>query len=191
MDSIWLRLLVREVTVQRATWSDKDLSGFGIAEGKAEIAEDTVRRALEMLSAPRVKAGTYTVIIDPLLCGVFAHEAFGHLSEADFIYENERMRETMHLGRRFGPPQLNIVDDASLPQAGGSYAFDDEGLPGRKNHLHYRRRINRKTSQPGNRDAHGRGTNRKRPRTDASVYTDCPHEQHVYRTRTLSHSIRW
>jgi TldD protein len=75
------------------------------------------------------------VILDPVLAGVFVHEAFGHLSEADFLYENERMREIMVLGRRFGGPHLNIVDGAAVLGLRGSYKYDDEGTPATKTYL--------------------------------------------------------
>ena len=42
------------------------------------------------------------VILDSTLAGVFAHEAFGHLSEADHVYENDKLKEIMVLGRTFG-----------------------------------------------------------------------------------------
>ena len=66
---------------------------------------------------------------------MFIHEAFGHLSEADFIYEHERLREIMTLGRRFGGDGLSIVDDATLKGEAGSYLFDSEGVPTRKTYL--------------------------------------------------------
>jgi TldD protein len=82
-----------------------------------------------------VKGGRYTIVVDPLLAGVFAHEAFGHLSEADFVYENPAMREMMQLGRRFGGDLLNIVDDPTLPDEAGSYRYDSEGTPARRTDL--------------------------------------------------------
>ncbi len=93
------------------------------------------RRAVELLSAPRVKGGEYTVVLDPVLAGVFVHEAFGHLSESDFLYENPGLQEIMVLGKRFGEGILNIVDDATIPGLRGSYKYDDEGVPARKNYL--------------------------------------------------------
>ena len=92
-------------------------------------------RAVELLSAPQVKGGEYTVVLDPVLAGVFVHEAFGHLSEADFVYENDRMREIMVLGRRFGSAELNIIDSAAMPGLRGSYKYDDEGMPASKTYL--------------------------------------------------------
>ena len=58
--------------------------------------------AVALLTAPQAKGGEYTVVLDPVLAGVFVHEAFGHLSESDFVYENDRMREIMVLGKQFG-----------------------------------------------------------------------------------------
>jgi TldD protein len=93
------------------------------------------QHSVELLSAPPVKGGEYTVVLDPALAGVFAHEAFGHLSESDFVYENPRLCEIMTLGKRFGSDELNIVDSASWPGLRGSYKYDDEGVPASKTYL--------------------------------------------------------
>jgi len=74
-------------------------------------------------------------VLDPILAGVFCHEAFGHLSEADFISENDRMREIMVLGKRFGGKHLNIVDGAAVPGLRGSFAYDEEGVAAHKTDL--------------------------------------------------------
>ncbi|MFZ9739989.1 MAG: TldD/PmbA family protein, partial [Prochlorotrichaceae cyanobacterium] len=90
---------------------------------------EAARRAANALHLPVVKGGTYTVVIDPILSGLFVHEAFGHLSEADMAYENPDILEVMTLGRRFGPANLNIFDGAASVNHRGSYAYDDEGTP--------------------------------------------------------------
>jgi len=72
------------------------------------------RGAVELLSAPYARAGTYPVVLDPILGGVFCHEASASV-ESDFVYENERMKEIMVLGRQFGQPHLNIGDGAAVP----------------------------------------------------------------------------
>ncbi len=121
--------------VQRGSESAGGSTGFQIVEGMQEKAEAAARRAVELLSAPPVTGGKYTVIIDPVLAGVFAHEAFGHLSESDFVYENDRMKEIMVLGKRFGSDILNIIDDGSLPGQLGTHRYDDEGVKTRENYL--------------------------------------------------------
>ena len=86
------------------------------------------QRAVAALDLPTVQGNTYTVVIDPILAGLFVHEAFGHLSEADMLYENPDMLETMSLGRRFGSEDLQIFDGAAPPEHRGSYVYDDEGV---------------------------------------------------------------
>jgi len=121
--------------VQRAREGMGRAVGFEAALGLEAKAEKAAKRAVALLEAPPVKGGTYTVIANQKLGGVFAHEAFGHLSEADHVYENEKLRDLMVLGKRFGPDDLNIVDDGSLPGGRGTHPFDDEGVPTRGNHL--------------------------------------------------------
>ncbi|WNZ25984.1 TldD/PmbA family protein [Leptolyngbya sp. NK1-12] len=91
--------------------------------------QSAAQRAVEALALPPVKGNTYTVVIDPILAGLFVHEAFGHLSEADMIYENPDLMEVMTLGRRFGSPELQIFDGAAPEGHRGSYYYDDEGVP--------------------------------------------------------------
>ena len=92
-------------------------------------------RAIKQLEASSVQGGQYTVILDPYLAGVFIHEAFGHLSEADFVYENPRMQELLTLGKPMGIEQLNVIDDATLENLPGSLKYDDEGVPGQRKYL--------------------------------------------------------
>ncbi len=99
------------------------------------LVEEVSGDALGLIKAEKVEAGKYTVVVDPKMCGVFAHEAFGHLSESDHIHQNARLKRMMRLGRCFGPPQLSIVDDATIAGERGSYRYDEEGVPAGKNYL--------------------------------------------------------
>jgi len=120
---------------QRAHESFGAATGFEGVLGLEAKAETAARRAVDLLSAPPVKGDTYAVVVNPKLGGVFAHEAFGHLSEADHVYENEKLRDLMVLGERFGPDHLNIVDDGSYAGGRGTHPLDDEGVSTRKNYL--------------------------------------------------------
>ncbi|AUT04132.1 hypothetical protein CLI64_29190 [Nostoc sp. CENA543] len=91
--------------------------------------QSAAQRAVAALSLPSVKGNTYTVVIDPILTGLFVHEAFGHLSEADMAYENPDLLEVMTIGRQFGPEELQIFDGAAPEGHRGSYFYDDEGTP--------------------------------------------------------------
>jgi len=68
--------------VQQAGLSLGSNGDFSAIEGLHDQAEEIARRATALLHAPQAKGGEHTVILDPILAGVFAHEAFGHLSEA-------------------------------------------------------------------------------------------------------------
>ncbi len=101
----------------------EDLSGLD------QLVKSAAQRAVDALALPPVKGNTYTVVIDPILTGLFVHEAFGHLSEADMAYENPDFLEVMTLGRRFGSEELQIFDGAAPVGHRGSYFYDDEGTP--------------------------------------------------------------
>ncbi len=111
----------RETTGSRKAYED--------LEQLDQQVQSAAQRAVDALVLPPVKGNTYTVVIDPILSGLFVHEAFGHLSEADMIYENPDLMEVMTVGRRFGPRDLQIFDGAAPEGHRGSYFYDDEGVP--------------------------------------------------------------
>jgi TldD protein len=124
--------------VQQARAAFSTLTDYDALTGRhAEVAQ-AADSAVALLAAQVPTGGEYTVICDPKIAAVFAHEAFGHLSEGDNVYENEKLRDIMVLGRRFGRPGLNISDGADpgvfrgLP---GAFKYDDEGTPTRKTML--------------------------------------------------------
>jgi TldD protein len=121
--------------VQQAGFSLGSRGDFDTMRHLHKEVEATARKAAKLLAAPKLKGGEYTVVLDPVLAGVFVHEAFGHLSEADHIYENERLRQIMVLGKKFGGKELNIIDSAAVPGLRGSYRYDDEGVPATKTYL--------------------------------------------------------
>ena len=125
----------RNGEIQQAGLSLGSVGDFSVIENLHDEVKEVAKRAAALLHAPQVKGGEYTVVLDPIIAGVFAHEAFGHLSEADFVYQNEPLRQVMVLGKRFGGKHLNIVDDATIPGLRGSYRYDDEGMPATKTYL--------------------------------------------------------
>ncbi|MCH8051617.1 MAG: TldD/PmbA family protein [Chloroflexi bacterium] len=125
----------RNGDMQQSSMSLGALNDFSYIDTLDEAADMIANRAVELLNAPYVEPGVYPVVLDPILAGVFCHEAFGHLSESDFVYENDRMKEIMVLGRKFGQKNLNIVDGAAVPGLRGSFKYDDEGTPAKKTDL--------------------------------------------------------
>ncbi|MBT3378216.1 MAG: TldD/PmbA family protein [Lentisphaerae bacterium] len=121
--------------VQNAHKSVSSTTTYDAALGLEQTAEEVSARAAALLKAPKCDGGPKTVILDPEMAGVFIHEAFGHLSEADFLYENAKMRDLMHLGREIGVPELSVIDDGGYPDLIGTQAYDDEGTPTGETHL--------------------------------------------------------
>ena len=123
--------------VQQYGISLGSLGDFQFVMNLQDEAEEVAEKAVALLNAPEVNGGEYTVILDPILAGVFIHEAFGHLSEADHIYAEPRLQELMRPGKRFGGSHLNVKDGAIVPSPTlrGSYVYDDEGVQGRETDL--------------------------------------------------------
>lgn len=121
--------------VQRAHDGWTSATSYAVVEDRDADAAAVAQRAADLLKAPQPQGGPHTVVLNPVLGGVFAHEAFGHLSEADFLYENPKMRQLMHLGRPMGAAELNIIDDGSLDELVGTHRYDDEGTPTQKTYL--------------------------------------------------------
>lgn len=123
--------------VQQGHVSAGSADDFGFFERLQDEILRAANRAVSLLSARPVKGGEYPVVLDQKLAGVFAHEAFGHLSEADHVYENPKLRDVLVLGKRFGEPILSIFDGAAVDEFGlrGSYQYDSEGTPAQKTYL--------------------------------------------------------
>ena len=113
--------------VQQAGFSLGSLGDYNLVTGLDEQVIDAARRAVGLLSAKALTGGERTVILDPVLAGVFVHEAFGHLSESDNVAENDKLRDLMYMGRKFGGKHLNFTDGAAIPGLRGSFKYDDEG----------------------------------------------------------------
>ncbi|UCC75899.1 MAG: TldD/PmbA family protein [Anaerolineales bacterium] len=124
-----------EANLQTAFEQCGEAAGFEAVEGQEHKAEAAARRAVDLLAAKPARGGSYTVVLDPLLAGVFIHEAFGHLCEADFVFKNARLQEILQPGRKFGVRELNVLEDGYIPGLRGNSKYDDEGTPRHRIHL--------------------------------------------------------
>lgn len=90
-----------------------------------ELARKAATTAIELLSAKTPESGTYPVILDQELAGVFIHEAVGHAVEADHVLEGNSILSGK-IGEQIASPVITVYDDPSLHEY-GYYPFDDEG----------------------------------------------------------------
>ncbi|GEM_PF-4436622 len=84
--------------------------------------------------AEKIEGGNYCVVLSPLAAGIFAHESFGHKSEADFMIGDDSMKKEWSLGKKVGAEILNICDNGQI-SGSGFCPFDDEGTRAEKTRL--------------------------------------------------------
>jgi len=94
-------------------------------EDPIALARSVGETAVALLDAKAPKGGTYPVLLDQELAGVFVHEAIGHATEGDIILEGDSCLEGK-LGQKIGSELVTVKDDPSLMN-NGYYPFDDEG----------------------------------------------------------------
>ena len=92
------------------------------------LGRKTAEEAIRSLGAVKAPSGKLTVISDPTVTGLLAHEVMGHASEADEVVKH-RSFLTNKVGKKVGSELVTLVDDGSLKGAHGYIPFDDEGTP--------------------------------------------------------------
>ncbi len=90
---------------------------------RAALAE----RATRLLRAGPISPGAYTVVLDPALAGVIAHEALGHPREIDNVERNASWAAPL-VGSRIGSDLVTIVDYGGYPGTHGRIPFSDDGV---------------------------------------------------------------
>jgi TldD protein len=98
------------------------------------LSEHVSKLAVDLLSAPYAPGCAATVILNPELVGLLAHEAVGHTVEADFVLSGSAA--SGRLGERVASDLVTLVDSGpaliGAPTAGGIVLVDDEGIPGQR-----------------------------------------------------------
>ena len=94
-------------------------------EDPVALAKVVGETAVALLDAQSPKGGTFPVVLDQELAGVFVHEAVGHATEGDIILEGDSCLEGK-IGQQIGSELVTVKDDPSLMR-NGYYPFDDEG----------------------------------------------------------------
>jgi TldD protein len=87
-----------------------------------------------MMDAINAPVGVMSVVLGPAFGGVIFHEACGHGLEADAILKDASVYKGK-LGKKIASPLITAIDDATIPYHWGSYAFDNEGFPSKRNIL--------------------------------------------------------
>lgn len=91
-----------------------------------EFGRAVAKEAVAMLSAAKPPSGLMTVVVNPDIAGVLAHEVIGHASEADEVIR-QRSFLADAAGKRVANDLVTMVDDGTIHKATGSIPFDSEG----------------------------------------------------------------
>jgi TldD protein len=96
-------------------------------------------QAAALLRAPECPAGRTTVVLSPEQAIMQVHESVGHPTELDRVYGTEAayagtsFLSPSDLGSlRYGSERMNVTADATTPEGLGTFGFDDEGVPARR-----------------------------------------------------------
>jgi TldD protein len=132
---IWSRVLVTAKEGKVFTFSREEIgstSGYEVFDVEAPevVSNRAAKRAIEQLRAKTPKGGTFPVVLGPNVVGVFVHEAFGHLAEADLTLSGSVLMGK--LGKKVASDVVTIYDDGTIEGAFGSFKYDDEGIPAQK-----------------------------------------------------------
>ncbi len=97
------------------------------------------KEVLDLLDAPTIKPQQAPIVIDPTQAALQLHESCGHAAELDralgyeMSFAGGSFLQPEHLGKLwYGSPLVNIVADATCAEGVGSFAYDDEGVPGQR-----------------------------------------------------------
>lgn len=103
-------------------------------ENKKELKNSIEEGVNFVKNAKPIEPGNYVAVLAPVVAGVFAHESFGHKSEADFMIGDDSMKAEWQIGKQVGSSILSIVDYGDV-EGSGYTPFDDEGNKCSKTYL--------------------------------------------------------
>ncbi|MEM3703932.1 MAG: TldD/PmbA family protein, partial [Candidatus Bathyarchaeia archaeon] len=132
---VWLRILATARENDVFTFSREEVgstAGYEIFDVVTPeiVGERVAKRAVGQLKAKSPRGGTFPTVLGPNVVGVFVHEAFGHLAEADLTLSGSVLMGK--LGRKVTSSVTTIYDDGTIDGAFGSFKYDDEGVPSQK-----------------------------------------------------------
>lgn len=91
-----------------------------------DMISSTAALAIQLLSSTLPKPGVYTIITDPSITGLIAHEAFGHGLEMD-MFVKDRAKSVEYMNKKVASKLVTMHDGAKATLSAASYFFDDEG----------------------------------------------------------------
>ncbi|MDH5439640.1 MAG: TldD/PmbA family protein [Candidatus Bathyarchaeota archaeon] len=109
-----------------------NVAGYEIVDGiqPEQFSRKAAEKAVKLLDAQPPPRGTYTIVVDPRVGGLFVHEAFGHNSEGDLVFGGQSIISDK-MGEKVASDLVTIVDDPTEPK-NGRFVYDHEGTKARQ-----------------------------------------------------------
>jgi TldD protein len=109
--------------------------GLNLAREAPRVGEE----AAALLTADKCPSGVTTIVVDAEQMELQVHESVGHPTELDRVYGTEAayagtsFLKPDDLGSlRYGSEHMNITADPTTPLGLGTFGWDDEGAPARR-----------------------------------------------------------
>lgn len=104
-----------------------NVAGYEIVDSlqAEEFAGKTAEKAVKLLDAHPPPRGTYTVVVDQKVGGLFIHEAFGHNAEGDLVFGGQSIISDK-MGEKVASDLVTVMDDPTKLK-NGHFVYDHEG----------------------------------------------------------------
>ncbi|MGZ4851411.1 MAG: metallopeptidase TldD-related protein [Candidatus Bathyarchaeia archaeon] len=132
---VWARITASAKIEGIFTFSREEIgstAGYEIFDEQSPeaLGEKVAKRAIEQLNAKSPKGGKFPVVLGPNVVGVFVHEAFGHLAEADLALSGGVL--ATNIKKKIGSDLVTFYDDGTIEGSFGAFKYDDEGVQTQK-----------------------------------------------------------
>jgi len=113
-----------------------NVGGYELMRGsEAEnMGREAALMTLRLLDSRPPPAGKFTCILDNVMTGLMAHEAFGHACEADGVLAGASVLEG-RIGKKVAHEDVSLIDDPTIKNTFGYFSTDWEGVKSRKHVL--------------------------------------------------------
>jgi TldD protein len=128
---VWARITASAMSEGVFTFSREEIgstAGYELFDQQAPevLGTKVAKLAIEQLRSKSPKGGKFPVVLGPNVVGVFVHEAFGHLAEADLALSGGVLAS--NLEKKIGSNLVTFYDDGTIEGAFGAFKYDDEGV---------------------------------------------------------------
>ena len=104
-----------------------NVAGYEIVDNidPEQFSRKAAEKAVKLLDAHPPPRGTFPIVVDQKVGGLFVHEAFGHNSEGDLVFGGQSIVSDK-MGQKVASDLVTIMDDPTK-RKNGHFIYDHEG----------------------------------------------------------------